>query len=88
MEIFFLGLGVVVAMGMVTIGYATKRQDGNSTAVVFSIGLALLFFSLLGLGICLGNLPHVVKKKIEPTVRVECVNGTCDTIYMYEFKED
>jgi hypothetical protein len=44
---------------------------------------------MLGLGVELGlQAEQQVNKKIEPQVKIECVDGKCDTVYIYKFNKE
>ena len=60
------------------------KEDGKP---VYAI--VMLMTICIGIGIDLGiNDTKTYKKPLKPTkVRVECVNGKCDTSYVYEFKD-
>ena len=80
--IIFILLGVL-GIGMVIVG--ADKEDGRLIAV----GLAASTCASLLLGMLLGmEATHSVKQPIKPSIRIECVDGKCDTTYIYEFKSE
>jgi hypothetical protein len=74
---------LLVSIGVVTvIGGAAQEHD-----VLVSAGLATSAISSLILGMLLGmEATRTSKQPIKPSIKIECVDGKCDTTYIYEFK--
>ena len=86
-----IGLLVLAALGLafVLTGYVMKNKYSNDDASLFGAGLVVLVFSMLALGVLIGeNEVKNSKHKLTPVVKVECTNTKCDTTYIYSFKED
>jgi hypothetical protein len=82
MILYFI-FGLLGLIGIVTvIGGAAQEHD-----VLVSAGLATLAISSLILGMLLGmEATRTSKQPIKPSIKIECVDGKCDTMYIYEFK--
>jgi hypothetical protein len=84
-SMIFLGLAALVLIG---VGYSVKTDDDDDGLNMFIVGLVLLVLVSLGIGLEMGLQSNkTVKHKIEPQVKVECVDNKCDTTYVYKFKE-
>jgi hypothetical protein len=80
--IIFTLLGLI-GIGTVFIG-AANEDDHH---YLISVGLATLAISSLILGMLLGMEAYRTSKQpIKPSIKIECVDGKCDTTYIYEFK--
>ena len=80
-----LGLLALVLIG---VGYSVKTDDDDDGVTMFIVGLVLLVLVSLGIGLEMGLQSNKqVKHKVEPQVKVECVDNKCDTTYVYKFKE-
>jgi len=78
--IFILLLGVL-GIGAVIVG-ADKEDDRLiGVGLSASTGASLLLGMLLGM-----EATRTVKQEIKPSIHIECVDGKCDTTYIYEFK--
>ena len=78
--IIFILLGVL-GIGMVIVGAA--KEDNH----LISVGLATSVIASLIIGMLLGMEAYRTSKQpIKPSIRIECVDGKCDTTYIYEFK--
>ena len=78
--IIFILLGVL-GIGMVVVGAAKESGD------LISVGLATSIIASIILGMLLGmEATRTSKHPIKPSIRIECVDGKCDTTYIYEFK--
>jgi hypothetical protein len=81
----FLGFAALL---LIVISYSVKTDDDDDGITMFIVGLIILTASMLGLGVEMGLQSNKqVKHKIEPQVKVECVDNKCDTTYVYKFKE-
>jgi len=81
----FLGFAALL---LIVIGYGVKNNDDADGTTMFMVGLIVFTASMLGLGVEMGLQSNKqVKHKIEPQVKVECVDNKCDTTYVYKFKE-
>jgi hypothetical protein len=81
----FLGLAALV---LIIVGYSVKTDDYDDGSNMFITGLIILTASMLGLGVEFGlQVNQTVKHKIEPTIKIECVDNKCDTTYIYKFNE-
>jgi hypothetical protein len=81
----FLGFAALL---LIVISYSVKTDDDDDGITMFITGLIVLTASMLGLGVEMGLQSNKqVKHKIEPQVKVECVDNKCDTTYVYKFKE-
>ena len=51
---------------------------------IFTLGLAftVVFSSLFGI---ISNKETHTKKIVKPEIKITCINGKCDTIYIYKF---
>ncbi len=80
--IIFILLGVL-GIGAVIVG--ADKEDDRLIAVglLASTGASLLLGMLLGM-----EATRTSKQPIKPSIRVECVDGKCDTTYIYEFKSE
>ncbi len=82
----FLGFAALL---LIVIGYSVKNNDDADGTTMFMVGLIIFTASMLGLGIELGEREDKqVNKKIEPQVKIECVDNKCDTTYIYVFNEE
>ena len=80
--IIFILLGVL-GIGTVVVGAA--KEDSH----LVSVGLATSIIASIILGMLLGmEAYHTSKQPIKPSIRIECVDGKCDTTYIYEFKSE
>ncbi len=78
---FIFGLLVILGIGMVIIGAANEDDR------LISVGLATTVIASLLLGMLLGmEATRTSKQPIKPSIKIECVDGKCDTMYIYEFK--
>ena len=81
----FLGFAALL---LIVISYSVKTDDDDDGITMFITGLIILTASMLGLGVELGlQAEQQVNKKIEPQVKIECVDGKCDTTYVYKFNK-
>jgi hypothetical protein len=81
----FLGFAALL---LIVISYSVKTDDDDDGLTMFIVGLIVFTASMLGLGVEMGLQSNKqVKHKIEPQVKVECVDNKCDTTYVYKFKE-
>lgn len=81
----FLGFAALL---LIVISYSVKTDDDDDGLTMFIVGLIVFTASMLGLGVEMGLQSNkTVKHKIEPQVKVECVDNKCDTTYVYKFKE-
>ena len=81
----FLGFAALL---LIVIGYSVKNNDDNDGSNMFITGLIILTASMLGLGVEFGlRTDQTVKHKIEPTIKIECVDNKCDTTYIYKFNK-
>lgn len=81
----FLGFAALL---LIVIGYSVKTDEDDDGVTMFIVGLIVFTASMLGLGVEMGlKVDKTVKHKIEPQVKVECVDNKCDTTYVYKFKE-
>ena len=81
----FLGFAALL---LIVISYSVKTDDDFDGLTMFIVGLIVFTASMLGLGVEMGLQSNKqVKHKIEPQVKVECVDNKCDTTYVYKFKE-
>jgi len=84
-SMIFLGFAALL---LIVIGYSVKTDDDDDGLNMFIVGLVLLVLVSLGIGLEMGLQSNKqVKHKIEPQVKVECVDNKCDTTYVYKFKE-
>lgn len=80
--IIFILLGVL-GIGAVIVG--SGKEDNH----LISVGLATSIIASLIIGMLLGmEATRTVKQPIKPSIRIECVDGKCDTTYIYEFKSE
>lgn len=80
--IIFILLGVL-GIGMVIVG--SGKEDDHLIAA----GLSASTIASLILGMLLGmEATRTSKQLIKPSIRIECVDGKCDTTYIYEFKSE
>ena len=78
--IIFILLGVL-GIGMVIVG--SGKEDDHLTVA----GLLASTIASIILGMLLGmEATRTSKQPIKPSIRIECVDGKCDTTYIYEFK--
>ena len=84
-SMIFLGFAALL---LIVISYSVKTDDDDDGLNMFIVGLVLLVLVSLGIGLEMGLQSNKqVKHKIEPQVKVECVDNKCDTTYVYKFKE-
>jgi len=84
-SMIFLGFAALL---LIVISYSVKTDDDDDGVTMFIVGLVLLVLVSLGIGLEMGLQSNKqVKHKIEPQVKVECVDNKCDTTYVYKFKE-
>jgi hypothetical protein len=85
-SMIFLGFAALL---LIVISYSVKTDDDDDGVTMFIVGLVLLVLVSLGIGLEMGLQSNKqVKHKIEPQVKVECVDNKCDTTYIYVFNEE
>lgn len=71
-------IAIILMVGLFVIYVFDDEKDWT-----FVVGLSLV--ALIVLGIIMGKeSPKSSKKKIEPKIKIECLNNKCDTTYIYE----
>lgn len=78
--IIFILLGVL-GIGTVVVGAAKKDSHLIVAGLLTSMGASLILGMLLGM-----EDTRTSKQPIKPSIRIEWVDGKCDTTYIYEFK--
>lgn len=69
---------LLLIVGIMIIYYLDEERD-------YSIVVGLCLAALLVMGMIIGeDLPKSSKKKIEPKIKIECLNNKCDTTFIYE----
>lgn len=72
---------VIIGIGMVVVGAAKEDDHLIVAGLLTSVGASLILGMLLGM-----EATRTSKQPIKPSIRIECVDGKCDTTYIYEFK--
>ena len=64
-------------------------EQGWDNINPFMVVLTLLIIISVGLGMLLNSENDIKSKKpITPSVEVKCIDGKCDTTYVYSFKDE
>lgn len=80
--IIFILLGAL-GIGMVVVGAAKEDDHLIVAGLLTSVIASLIIGMLLGM-----EAYRTSKQPIKPSIRIECVDGKCDTTYIYEFKSE
>lgn len=73
-------------VGILLIIWGFTRNEKPADLIVF--GFMTSIVSAMLLGISLMELDGIISKKpIKPTLKIECTDDKCDTIYIYKVKK-
>jgi hypothetical protein len=78
-----LTLGLLIVLGLLSAMYA-RHQDHIGYFALFVIVLMAIVLASVYIG-GQGKSTAETKKKLTPTIKVECLGNKCDTTYIYKF---
>ena len=88
-EIVLVGIVAVSSIALLIVSHVLNKNNSGDTDSMFATGLVVLITTMLAIGALIGEtIPRTTSKKLQPTMKIECINTKCDTTWEYEFNEE
>jgi hypothetical protein len=79
---------IILILAMVAKALACLNNGWGSIGTFVIVFLLTVLFSVM-LGIISGlEKPRTTKTPVNPSIEIKCVDGKCDTTYVYKFDEE
>jgi hypothetical protein len=87
-EIVLVGIVAVLSIVLLIVSHMVNKNGNDDTDSMFVTGILVLTTTMLAIGALIGEtIPKTTTKKLQPTMKIECINTKCDTTWEYDFNE-
>jgi hypothetical protein len=88
-EIVLVGIVAVLSIVLLIVSHVLNRNSSEDTDAMFVTGVLVLTTTMLAIGALIGEtIPRTTTKKLQPTMKIECINTKCDTTWEYDFNKE